>query len=138
MKAVDKGLLKVMSKMGISTLRSYRSGQLFEAVGLNSDIIKEYFTGTASRINGIGLKEIEHEALMRRKAADEHNYNMLSSGGQYHYRKDGENHLWTPESMTLFRQAVQGNNKEKYKAYAKLINEQSKHLCTLRGLFEFL
>ncbi|MDE7033831.1 MAG: glutamate synthase subunit alpha, partial [Mucispirillum sp.] len=136
-KAVDKGLLKVMSKMGISTLRSYRSGQLFEAVGLNSDIIKEYFTGTASRINGIGLKEIEHEALMRRKAADEHNDDMLSSGGQYHYRKDGENHLWTPESMTLFRQAVQGNNKEKYKAYAKLINEQSKHLCTLRGLFEF-
>ena len=96
-KAVDKGLLKVMSKMGISTLRSYRSGQLFEAVGLNQDIIKEYFTGTASRINGIGLKEIEHEALMRRKAADEHNDDMLESGGQYH----------------------------------------SKHLCTLRGLFEF-
>ncbi len=122
-KAVDKGLLKVMSKMGISTLRSYRSGQLFEAVGLNSDIIKEYFTGTASRINGIGLKEIEYEALIRRKAADENNDNMLSSGGLYHYRKDGENHLWTPESITLFRQAVQGNNKEKYKSYAKLINE---------------
>lgn len=136
-KAVDKGLLKVMSKMGISTLRSYRSGQLFEAVGLNQDVIKEYFTGTASRINGISLKEIENEALMRKQIADKYKDDMLLSGGQYHYRKDGENHLWTPESITLFRQAVQSNDKEKYQKYAKLINEQSKHLCTLRGLFEF-
>ena len=136
-KAVDKGLLKVMSKMGISTLRSYRSGQLFEAVGLNSDVIKEFFTGTASRINGIGLKEIEKEALMRRKSAND-NFENISLGGQYHYRRNGENHLWTPESITVFRQAVQNNDREKYKEYAKLINDQSKNLCTLRGLFEFV
>ena len=136
-KAVDKGLLKVMSKMGISTLRSYRSGQLFEAVGLNSDVIKEFFTGTASRINGIGLKEIEKEALMRRKNAND-NFENIALGGQYHYRRNGENHLWTPESITIFRQAVQNNDKEKYNQYAKLINDQSKNLCTLRGLFEFV
>lgn len=136
-KAVDKGLLKVMSKMGISTLRSYRSGQLFEAVGLDSSVIKEYFTGTASRINGISIKDIEKEAVMRREEAENNKKDMLKSGGQYHFRKDGEHHLWTPESITIFRQAVQTKNAEKYKEYAKLINEQSKNLCTLRGLFEF-
>lgn len=137
-KAIDKGLLKTMSKMGISTLRSYRCGQLFEAVGLNGDIINKYFTGTASRINGIGLKEIEAEAKARREYAETDKYAALKSGGQYHYRKDGERHLWTPESISLFRQAVRAGDKEKYRAYAKLINDQAKNLCTLRGLFELV
>ena len=137
--AVDKGLLKVMSKMGISTLRSYRSAQIFEALGLNQDVVDRYFTGVASRIGGIGLPEIAREARERYQAAEMvENRSLLLSGGQYRYRKFGEHHLWTPESLSLFRQAVQGNDPEKYRAYARLINEQERNLCTLRGLFEFV
>ncbi len=132
--AVDKGLLKVMSKMGISTLRSYRAAQIFEAVGIDRSVIDRYFSGTASRIGGITLEDIEKEIRLRCEAPAGP---LLPSGGQYRYRKDGENHLWSPESLSLFRQAVQGNDPEKYRAYAAYINEQSKHLCTLRGLFEF-
>lgn len=132
--AVDKGLLKVMSKMGISTLRSYRSAQIFEAVGIDRSVIDRYFPGTASRIGGIKLADIAEEVKRRGAAA---HAGLLPSGGQYRFRRDGENHLWTPESLSLFRQAVQANDPEKYKAYANYINDQSKHLCTLRGLFEF-
>ena len=132
--AVDKGLLKVMSKMGISTLRSYRSAQIFEAVGIDRSVIDRYFPGTASRIGGIKLADIAEEVKRRCAAA---HAGLLPSGGQYRFRRDGENHLWTPESLSLFRQAVQANDPEKYKAYANYINDQSKHLCTLRGLFEF-
>ncbi len=134
--AVDKGILKVMSKMGISTLRSYRSGQLFEAVGLDGSVVNRYFTGTASRIGGITLEEIAEEAKKRKKDS-ESKEDMLPSGGQYAYRKDGEHRLWTPESITALRQAVQRNDSEKYNEYARLINDQAKRLCTLRGLFEF-
>ena len=132
--AIDKGLLKVMSKMGISTLRSYRSAQIFEAVGIDRSVIDRYFPGTASRIGGIKLADIAEEVKRRCAAA---HAGLLPSGGQYRFRRDGENHLWTPESLSLFRQAVQANDPEKYKAYANYINDQSKHLCTLRGLFEF-
>ncbi|WP_176015193.1 glutamate synthase large subunit [Victivallis sp. Marseille-Q1083] len=134
--AVDKGLLKVMSKMGISTLRSYRSGQLFEAVGLDRSVIDRYFPGTASRIGGIDLPAIEQE-IKKRLAEIRRESALLPSGGQYRYRQDGEQHLWTPGSLSTFRQAVQNNDPAKYREYAALINQQAAHLCTLRGLFEF-
>ena len=132
--AVDKGLLKVMSKMGISTLRSYRSAQIFEAVGIDRSVIDKYFPGTASRIGGIKIGDIENEIRSRCENA---RAGLLPSGGQYKFRKDGENHLWNPDTLALFRQAVQGNDPEKYRQYAKYINDQATHLCTLRGLFEF-
>ena len=135
-KAVDKGLLKVISKMGISTLRSYRSAQIFEAVGLSREFVDKYFPGAVSRIGGIGLEEVAAEARERYHMAREKT-GLLSFGGQYRYRKRGEHHLWTPESLSTFRQAVQLNNPKKYKEYAKLIDDQAEHLCTLRGLFEF-
>ncbi|MCK4983841.1 MAG: glutamate synthase subunit alpha, partial [Victivallaceae bacterium] len=105
-KAVDKGLLKVISKMGISTLRSYRSAQIFEAVGLSSEFVNKYFPGAVSRIGGIGLDEIAAEARERYSAAQKKT-EILSFGGQYRYRSKGENHLWTPDSLSTFRQAVQ-------------------------------
>jgi glutamate synthase (NADPH) large chain len=134
-KAVDKGLLKVISKMGISTLRSYRSAQIFEAVGLSSEFVNKYFPGAVSRIGGIGLDEIAAEARERYNAAQGQS-EILSFGGQYRYRSSGENHLWTPDSLSTFRQAVQLNDPVKYKEYTKLIDNQSESLCTLRGLFE--
>jgi glutamate synthase (NADPH/NADH) large chain len=136
--AVDKGLLKVMSKMGISTLRSYRSGQVFEAVGLEKKLIDKYFPGTASRIGGIGLGEVAAEARMRSAAAKRETGELLPVGGKYRFRQNGEHHLWTPSSLGLFRQAVQGNDPAKYREYARYINAQEEHLCTLRGLFEFI
>jgi len=135
--AVDKGLLKVMSKMGISTLRSYRSGQVFEAVGLSQELIDEFLPGTASRIGGIGLDEIAGEANARRKEADQSDNPLLPDGGVYQYRRDGEQHLWTPASLAAFRQGVQTGDYAKYKVYSKLIDDQAGHLCTLRGLFDF-
>ncbi|MDR1145034.1 MAG: glutamate synthase large subunit [Verrucomicrobiales bacterium] len=137
-KAIDKGLLKVMSKMGISTLRSYRSGQLFEAVGLDRVVIDEYFTGTASRVGGVRLADLEREARERQAAADATlTASLLPSGGAYRFRKDGERHLWTPASLSAVHQAVMANDEAKYREYARLINDQAKNLCTLRGLFEF-
>ncbi|WP_298767929.1 glutamate synthase large subunit, partial [uncultured Fibrobacter sp.] len=136
-KAVDKGLLKIMSKMGISTLRSYRSAQIFEAVGLNQEIIQKFLPGTASRIEGIGLEEIAREVDERSAIALKDASPILKEGGQYKFRKDGERHLWTPQSLAAFRQAVQGGNYEKFKEYTKLIDDQSERLATLRGLFKF-
>ncbi|MFA5042370.1 MAG: glutamate synthase large subunit [Kiritimatiellia bacterium] len=139
-KAICKGLLKVMSKMGISTLRSYRSAQVFEAVGLNAALIERYFPGTASRIQGIGLAEIAAEAAARHAAA----YDcapgapqLLPSGGRYRYRKDGERHLWTPDSITKLQGAARNNDLRLYREYARLINDQTKQASTLRGLFDF-
>ena len=137
MKAVDKGLLKIMSKMGISTLRSYRSAQIFEAVGLNKELVEKFLPGTASRIEGIGLEEIATEVGERQKIAFADASKVLQSGGQYAYRKEGEKHLWTPQSLAAFRQAVQGGDYEKFKVYSKLINDQSERQATLRGLFKF-
>ena len=135
--AIDKGLLKILSRMGISTLRSYRSAQLFEAVGLSEELIQEFLPGTASRIGGIGLEEIAHEALARRDSAENASQAMLPDGGQYRFRLGGENHLWTPQSLATFRQAVQQGDYELYRKYAQMIDEQAEHLCTLRGLFKF-
>ncbi|QSH42209.1 glutamate synthase large subunit [Lentisphaerota bacterium ZTH] len=139
-KAVCKGILKVMSKMGISTLRSYRGAQVFEAIGLNNEIINEVFSGTASRIGGIGFEEVAQETNTRYLKAfkpQQHLPFMLESGGNYHYRQKGEQHLWTPDTISLFQQAVRENNQEKYRKYADYINNQEKRLCTLRGLFKF-
>jgi glutamate synthase domain-containing protein 2/glutamate synthase domain-containing protein 1/glutamate synthase domain-containing protein 3 len=138
--AVKKGILKTMSKMGISTLRSYHAAQLFEAIGLDRQLVDTYFTGTSSRIAGIGLEQIAAEALARHKAAFESpapGSLELDFGGDYHFRSDGENHLWNPTTVSLLQHAVRFNDAKAYADYAKAVNEQSKKLCTLRGLFEF-
>ncbi len=138
--AVGKGLLKIMSKMGVSTLRSYRGAQVFEAVGLNAALIERYFPGTASRIQGIGLAEIAAEAQARYAAAQARAPDatrLLPSGGRYRYRKDGEHHLWTPESITRLQGAARTNDVRGYREYAALINDQARQLSTLRGLFKF-
>ncbi len=139
-KAVGKGILKVMSKMGISTYQSYCGAQIFDAVGLSSDFIEKYFTGTASTIEGIGLKEIAEEASRRHREAYGDNpiyKNMLDVGGDYAFRLRGEDHAWTPESVSRLQHAVRGNNPAEYQLFARQINEQSERLLTLRGLMEF-
>ena len=139
-KAVCKGLLKVMSKMGISTLRSYRGAQIFEAVGLEKKLVDKYFTATVSRIGGIGLDVIAEEAEMRHRNAYEHSPNkslLLDAGGQYQFRINEEKHLWTPETISKLQTAARRNDYAMYKEYASYINNQEKHLCTLRGLFKF-
>ncbi len=138
--ALCLGLFKTMSKMGISTLRSYRSAQIFEAVGLNSSLVDEYFTGTASRIEGIGLGEIAGEANMRYRnsqKSDSVTPYILPCGGHYSFRHGGERHLWTPETISLLQQATRTNNYDLFKRYASLINNQAEHQSTLRGLFKF-
>jgi glutamate synthase (ferredoxin) len=139
-KAGSKGVVKVMSKMGISAIQSYRGAQVFEAIGLRQDVIDHYFTWTPSRVGGIGLDVIAQEVLMRHRVAyperpvDGH---VLPTGGLYQWRATGESHLFTPESIHALQKAVRSNNKAAYQAYAKLINDQSKNLCTLRSLLEF-
>ncbi len=138
--AVKKGLLKTMSKMGISTLRSYHAAQLFEAIGIDRKVIDAYFTGTSSRIRGIGLDTIAAEVLHRHEQAYQPTRPgelPLEFGGEYHYRTDGEEHLWSPQAITLLQQAVRSNDAKAYAQYAELINDQSRKLYTLRGLFEF-
>ncbi|MBN1630394.1 MAG: glutamate synthase subunit alpha, partial [Thermoleophilia bacterium] len=139
-KALCKGLLKIMSKMGISTLRSYRSAQVFEVLGIDPEVVGAYFEGTASRMGGIGLDEIAREARARYDAAhepDETAPKILESGGHYSYRKDGERHLWTPEAISLLQQATRKNDYQLFRRYAALINEQESHQSTLRGLLKF-
>ena len=139
-KAVCKGILKVMSKMGISTLRSYRQAQVFEAVGLGKELVDAYFAPTASRVGGIGLTEIAAETLERYGNAHypKPNFeNSLENIGKYKFRRDGEHHLWTPTTITLLQRAVRENDVSKYREYAEFINNQARHLCTLRGLFKF-
>ncbi|OGV53478.1 MAG: glutamate synthase subunit alpha [Lentisphaerae bacterium GWF2_50_93] len=138
--SICKGLLKVMSKMGISTLRSYRGAQIFEAVGLNKHVIDKYFTATSSRISGIGLDVIAKEANSRYAKAyrpKQGSMRILDAGGQYMFRQGEEKHLWTPETIMKLQQATKINDYQLYKQYASLINHQEKHLCTLRGLFKF-
>jgi glutamate synthase (NADPH) large chain len=137
-KAVDKGLLKVMSKMGISTYQSYCGAQIFDAIGLSSEFVKKYFTGTATTVEGIGLAEVAEEAFARH--ADAFGLNpvlstQLDVGGDYAQRIRGEAHVWTSETVSTLQHAVRGNSQDKYKEYARLINEQNEKLKTLRGLF---
>lgn len=138
-KAVSKGVVKTMSKMGISTIQSYRGAQIFEAVGINQKLIDKYFTGTASRIEGIGIEMVHEEVRMRHRDAfpdrkiDTH---ALPSGGQYQWRKDGEYHLFNPETIHKLQAAVRNNNFNVFKEYSKLVNEQAESLCTLRSLMD--
>src|SRR5579885_1366461 len=137
-KAVDKGLLKVMSKMGISTYQSYCGAQIFDAVGLSSDFVAEFFAGTATRIEGVGLDGVASEAVQRHRDAfgDSPIYrDMLDVGGEYAYRIRGEGHVWTSETVAALQHAVRGSSLEKYRAFAKIINDQSEKLLTIRGLF---
>jgi glutamate synthase (NADPH/NADH) large chain len=137
-KAVDKGLLKVMSKMGISTYQSYCGAQIFDAVGLKADFVAKYFTGTATRIEGAGLNEIAEESARRHRDAfgDAPIYrDALDVGGEYQFRMRGEDHVWTSATVSALQHAVRGNSYEKYRAFARLINEQSEKLYTIRGLF---
>jgi glutamate synthase domain-containing protein 2/glutamate synthase domain-containing protein 1/glutamate synthase domain-containing protein 3 len=138
--AVNHGLLKILSKMGISTLQSYRGAQIFEAVGLSGGLIEKCFTGTASRIEGIGLDEIAQEVIKRHGEAfpeTESGPAHLPNGGLYQWRRDGEFHLWNPESIAALQDATRFEDPELYKKFAALINDQEKNLCTLRGLMKF-
>ncbi|MBK1717419.1 glutamate synthase large subunit [Thiocystis violacea] len=139
-KAIGKGLLKVMSKMGISMLESYSGAQIFDAIGLNDRFIQQYFTGTQSKIEGIGLSEVAEEAVCwhaqaygRQQIYQTH----LDVGGDYAFRLRGEHHAWTPETISKLQHATRANNWETYEEYARLINEQNEHLLTLRGLMDF-
>jgi glutamate synthase (NADPH/NADH) large chain len=137
-KSIGKGLLKVMSKMGISTYQSYCGAQIFDAVGLKADFVAKYFAGTHTRIEGVGLAEIAEETAQRHAEAfgDSPVYkNALDVGGEYAYRTRGEDHAWTAESVSLLQHAARGNSQERYKTFAKILNEQSERLLTLRGLF---
>ncbi|HUT28273.1 MAG TPA: glutamate synthase large subunit [Sedimentisphaerales bacterium] len=139
--AVKKGILKTMSKMGISTLRSYTGAQLFEAIGLNRSVVDEYFTGTSSRIAGIGLEQIAAEAVARHTAAFQQRPSgtlELDFGGEYHFRHGGERHLWNPTTVSRLQHAVKYDDSRAYADYAAAVNDQSQKLCTLRGLFDFI
>ena len=139
-KAGTKGVIKVMSKMGISAIQSYRGAQVFEALGLRQDVIDHYFTGTASRVGGIGLDVIAQEVLMRHHAAfpaRQVDGTVLPSGGIYQWRKDGEQHLFTPESIHKLQKAVRTGSFKTFLEYAALVNDQAVNACTLRGLLDF-
>jgi len=137
-KAIGKGLQKVLSKMGISTYMSYTGAQIFEAVGLNSELVETYFSGTASTIEGIGLFELAAEALRLHEAAwADDAQPALDNGGEYAWRADGEAHLWTPDSIAKLQHATRANSATTYAEYARLINDQTRRQLTLRGLFEF-
>jgi glutamate synthase domain-containing protein 2/glutamate synthase domain-containing protein 1/glutamate synthase domain-containing protein 3 len=139
-KAINKGLLKVFSKMGISTLQSYRGAQVFEAIGLNKEVVERYFTGTPSRISGVGLDVIAREAKMKHDLAYQKVTEAdteLPVGGNYSYRVRGEYHLLNPLTIAKLQHAVKQNSFGTFQEYTKLIDDQSKQLCTLRGLMEF-
>ncbi|MGE0749988.1 MAG: glutamate synthase large subunit [Variibacter sp.] len=137
-KSIDKGILKVMSKMGISTYQSYCGAQIFDAVGLKSDFVDKYFFGTATRIEGVGLDAIAEESARRHRDAFGDSpvlRNFLDVGGEYAYRMRGEAHAWTPETVAALQHAVRGNSFDRFKAFSSIINEQSERLLTIRGLF---
>jgi len=138
-KAIDKGILKVMSKMGISTYQSYCGAQIFDAVGLAPELLERYFTGTRSAVGGIGLREVAEEAVQRHRAA----YGgfmplrrALDAGGDFAYRIRGEAHAWTPETISLLQHAVRSNDEKTYREFSRRLDDQSRQLRTLRGLFE--
>ena len=139
-KAANKGLIKVASKMGISTIQSYRGAQIFEAVGLGKQVIDKYFTNTASRINGVGLDVIARESLERHR----HGYppvrvngEVLDNGGFYQWRRDGEYHMWNPDTVAKLQQAVRVTGFPTWKEYSRLVDDEARHRCTIRGLLNF-
>ncbi len=139
-KAIKKGVVKVMSKMGISTIQSYRGAQIFEAIGLDAKFVEKYFDKTATRIGGIGLAEVAAEALHhhgRAYALREAGPDMLDWGGQYQWRREGEYHLFNPETVFRLQHATRAGKYDIFKQYTKLVDDQNERLCTLRGLFTF-
>jgi glutamate synthase (ferredoxin) len=140
LKAITKSVIKTMAKMGISTMASYCGAQIFEAIGLNHSVIDKYFTWTASQVEGIGIDVIAEEVRQRhRHAFPDRSVNgaTLDPGGQYQWRSDGEYHLFNPETIHKLQVAARTNNFNVFREYSELVNDQSKNLCTLRGLFEF-
>jgi glutamate synthase (NADPH) large chain len=141
-KAVGLGVNKVMTKIGISTLNSYRGSQIFEAVGLKKELVNKYFTNTASRIGGIGLAEIEQEIVARHQQGfpkvDVANKIDLDVGGDYQWRRNGERHMFNPLTVAKLQQSVRQESPESYKEYAQMINDQSEKLMTIRGMFKFV
>ncbi|MGE4219350.1 MAG: glutamate synthase large subunit [Alphaproteobacteria bacterium] len=139
-KAIDKGILKVMSKMGISTYQSYCGAQIFDAVGLSSALVAEHFTGTHTAIEGVGLDQIAEETVARHRQAFGNSQvyrKFLDVGGEYAMRIRGEQHSWTPDTVAALQHAVRGNALDKYREFARLVNDQSRRTMTIRGLFEF-
>ena len=139
-KAVGKGLFKVMSKMGISTLQSYRGAQIYEAVGLNHSVIDKYFTWTASQVEGVGLDVLAEECAMRHATAFESitaKDDELDPGGQYQWRRRGEHHAYNPDTVARLQHSVRNGSYKQFKEYSQLVNDESKQRCTLRGLLEF-
>ncbi|HUK91069.1 MAG TPA: glutamate synthase large subunit, partial [Blastocatellia bacterium] len=139
-KAISKGIVKVISKMGISTIQSYCGAQIFEAIGLDPDLVDKYFTGTPSRIGGIDLSVVAQEVSMRHRRAFPGralNNHLLAEGGLYKWRGAGEYHLFNPETIHKLQHACRSNNFTLFKEYSRLIDDQSQHLCTLRGLMDF-
>jgi glutamate synthase (NADPH) large chain len=139
-KAVCDGLLKVFSKMGISTLQSYQGAQIFEILGINKSVVDQYFTGTVSRIEGMGLDEIAREALAKHQFAFSKQslpFEDLTTGGVYQWKRKGEFHLFNPQTIHLLQQATQKNDYHTFKKYSKLVNEQGEKACTIRSLFDF-
>ncbi len=140
--ACNKGVLKVMSKMGVSTVASYTGAQIFEAVGIGAEVIDRYFTGTVSQLGGIGLDEIAAEVKARHKMAnpdrpEERAHRKLELGGEYQWRREGEQHLFNPETVFKLQHAARAGRYDIFKEYTGRVDDQSKHLMTLRGLFEF-
>jgi glutamate synthase (NADPH/NADH) large chain/glutamate synthase (ferredoxin) len=139
-KAIGKGLSKIMSKMGISTYMSYCGAEIFEAIGINKETVDKYFTGTSTQVEGIGVFEIAEEAIRTHLQAfskDPVLKGLLDTGGEYAWRVRGEAHMWTPDAIAKLQHSVRANNWGSYKEYAQLINDQSRRHMTLRGLFEF-
>jgi len=139
-KAIKKGVVKVMSKMGISTIQSYRGAQIFEAIGLHEEFVRKYFDKTASRVGGVGLAEIAQETLYHHRrpfSSREAVSGWLSEGGQYQWRRDGEFHLFNPETVFRLQHATQAGRYDIFKKYTRMVDDQTERLCTLRGLFEF-
>lgn len=141
-KAANKGLLKIISKMGISTVHSYHGAQIFEAVGLSQDVVDRYFTWTASRIGGIGLKSLHGDVLERHRLAfpsmEVSALQTLPAGGDYQWRRDGEYHMWNPDTIAKLQYASRMNDAASYAAFSALANEYERRFCTLRGLLDFL
>ncbi|WP_243392535.1 glutamate synthase large subunit [Solitalea longa] len=137
--ALKKGLLKIMAKMGISTLVSYQGGQIFEAIGINQEVIDNYFEGTFSAIGGVGIEGLERELKTRHENAykvEKHYFDKLSTGGEYHWRQQGEYHAYNPETVHLLQQAAWKNDPEIYNKFSALVNDRTQELSFLRGLFD--
>jgi glutamate synthase (NADPH/NADH) large chain len=136
-KSLNKGLLKILSKMGTSTLRSYRGAQVFEAIGLSEEFVNRYFTGTPTKISGIGADQIALESIMKHDKAYVEKIKFLESDGVYSYRKGGEKHAWNPETIYMLQWATRNNDYEKYKKFTALVDDQNRKPHCIRGLFDF-